>query len=99
MFSPLPAASLQEFSSSLLPPFFSSETIYILQLGLQHLALPDVSVGPTDCEKDSMVSVRLGSAVLCLVFQVSSIPVAVAKYPQQSNIRAHNSFVPFAVTL
>lgn len=51
-----------------------------------HLSLPGVPVDSTEREKGSVISVRLGSVVLCLVFQVSSIPVAVAvaKYPNKA---------------
>lgn len=67
-------------------PHFSLENPFILQPVLQQPALPGVSVDSTECEKGSVVSVRLGSVVPCLVFQVSSIPVAVAmaKYPNKA---------------
>lgn len=50
------------------------------------LSLPGVPVDATECEKGSVISIQLGSVVLCLVLQASSIPVAVtvAKYPSKA---------------
>lgn len=87
LFSHLPPVSLQECSSLLPPPVSLWRThLYFSLYCNSQLSLPGVPVDSTECEKGSVISIRLGSVVLCLVFQVSSIPIAVvvAKYPSKA---------------